>query len=130
MSVDIGIFALVAVPTVAIVLTLLGLMIGRKPVVTEFEARQEGLRMPERSEEERTRGRESSETTMKTAMQLLLVFLVGLAVFSAIAYVLWRRYLVHLTPVYAGALVLLFFFVACLDEERMKARCAEGRIRR
>jgi len=130
MSVDIGMFAIIAVLSIAVVLTLLGLMIGRKPVVTEFEARRRRLRMPERSVDERTSDRDRSEGTMKTAMQLLLVFLAGLAIFSAVTYIMWREYLVYLTPVYAGALVLLFFFLVWLDEERMKARYAEVKIRR
>jgi len=127
---DMGMFVLITVLTAAVVLTILGLMIGRKPVVTEFEARQRGLQVPERSAEEKATDRERSEATMRTAMKLVWVFIAGLAVVSAVTYVQWREYLVYLTPVYVGAVVLLFFFMMWLDEERMKARYQEMRIER
>jgi hypothetical protein len=49
------------------VVVFIALFVGRNPVITDFEARQRGMKLPEPSEEKRHQARGRSDSTMRTA---------------------------------------------------------------
>ena len=105
-------------------------MVGKKPVITEFEARQRGIEIPERTREEKEKARARSDATMRSAVKLFIAMTIGLAGVSVVVYLRSPDLLIYFTPVYAGVGVLFVFVVMWLDEEREKAKYLESRIER
>ncbi len=125
---DIEVLILVGLFLFIVVLTALGIVVGRKPAMTEFEARQRGLTLPARSQEEKARDRARSDASMRDAAKAFTVFAIGSAIAALLVYLVWPGVLVYLLPVFAGLGILLIFVIMWLDEERIKARYRDIRI--
>lgn len=71
-----------------------------------------------------------SDSTMRDAVKLYFVFLLGLAGLTVVLYLQAPELLIYLIPVYVGAGILLVFVIMWVDEERMKERYFKSRLNR
>ena len=123
------VFVLVFLAFVAI-LILIALFAGRNPVLTEFEARQRGIPIPEESTEERKQARARSDSTLRTAFGVFGFLAGGLLVVALLIHVFWPE-LTYLTiPIFLGIGVLVIFVMMWYDEQRIKAHYQEIRMER
>jgi hypothetical protein len=113
-----------------IVLAIAAIISGKNPVITEFEARQRGLPIPETTPEEREIAKKRSEASTRDAVKLFVITFAILVIATVALYWYDRSLLVYLLPFY-GALGVLFWFVMMwFDEQRVKARYYDRRIER
>jgi len=127
----------VAAALFALLLILLGtltaavaLLMGRTPVLTEFEAKQRGIEVPQLSWEEREERRRRSDATMKTAVSLFVFVAACLVVAGLITYAIKPDLASCFIPPYLGMAALSMFVIMWIDEERMKKKHREMKIRR
>ena len=122
-------FVLVFLAFVAI-LTLIALFVGRNPVLTEFEARQRGIPVPEQSAEERKQARARSDSTLRTAFGVFGFLAGGLLVIALLIHVLWPEFTYLPVPIFVAIGILVLFVMMWYDEQRIKAHYREIRIER
>ncbi len=118
---DLGALILLLVLCVIVVLVVLGLMVGRNPVITEFEARQRGITLTKRSEDEIRSARERSDATTKTAFEVFGGLAVLLVVVTVVVYTEYPEFLGYIVPVFVALGILFVFTVMWFDEEKVKS---------
>jgi quinol-cytochrome oxidoreductase complex cytochrome b subunit len=127
---DLGALIFLLVLCVIIVLVVLGLMVWRNPVITEFEARQRGISFTKRSEDEIRSARERSDATTKTAFEVFGGLAVLLVVVSLVVYAEYPEFLGYMVPVFVALGILFLFAVMWLDEQKVKSDYRRIRIER
>ncbi len=127
----------VAAPLFALLLVLLGsltaaiaLLMGRTPVLTEFEGKQRGIETPQLSRKEREERRRRSDATMKTAVSLFIFIAATLVLAGLITYAIKPELASYFIPPYLGMAALSMFVIMWIDEERMKKKHREMKMRR
>ena len=124
-----GVFVLVFLAFVAI-LILMALFVGRNPVLTEFEARQRGIPVPEESAAERKRARARSDSTLRTALGIFGFLAGGLLVVALVIHVFWPEFTYLTIPIFVAIGVLVLFAIMWFDEQRIKVHYREIRVER
>jgi hypothetical protein len=112
------------------VFTAIALLVGMKPAITEFEARQRGITIRERTPEETATARRKAKATMKIAGRFFLVLVIGLGISAVVTYLWWPGSLVLFLPAFIGVGFLAMFAAMWLDEERVTTTYYERRIER
>jgi hypothetical protein len=112
------------------VMVFLAILIGKKPVVTEFEARQRGMPIVERTPEEQERARKLSDETTGTALQVFAVLAIVLLVCALAIYYLAPELTIFAVAIFSGIAILFLFVMMWFDEERIKANYEHIRIER
>ena len=127
---DLAALIFLLVLCVIVVLVVLGLMVGRNPAITEFEARQRGIALPKRSEEEIRRARERSDATTKTALEVFAVLALLLVIVTLAIYAQYPEFLAYMIPVFAAVGILFLFTMMWFDEQKVKSDYRRIRIER
>jgi hypothetical protein len=112
------------------IMVFLAILIGKKPVVTEFEARQRGMPVFKRTTEDRERARKRSDETTGTALQVFAVFGIVLLICALTIFYLAPELLIFAVPIFMAIAILFLFAMMWMDEERIKANYEHIRIER
>lgn len=123
------ILAIIFLVIVAVMVTI-AILSGKNPVMTDFEARQRGIPVSDRSPEEAKRARKRSDKTTGTAIQVFVVLGIVLAVCAIGIYYLAPELLIFTVPIFIGIGALFLFVMMWYDEERIKANYDKIRIER
>jgi hypothetical protein len=115
---------------VVAIMAFLAILIGKNPVVTEFEARQRGMPVVQRTLEEREKARTRSDETTGSALQVFAVLGIVLLVCSMAIFYLAPELVIFAVPIFIGIAVLFLFLMMWMDEERIKANYEHIRIER
>lgn len=111
-------------------MVFLAILTGKKPVVTEFEARQRGMPVVERTPEENERARKQSDETTGTALQVFAVLGIVLIACALAIFYLAPELILIAVAIFSGIAILFLFVMMWIDEERIKANYEHIRIER
>jgi len=115
---------------IVVVMVFLAILTGKKPVVTEFEARQRGMPVVERTPEENERARKQSDETTGTALQVFAVLGIVLIACALAIFYLAPELILIAVAIFSGIAILFLFVMMWIDEERIKANYEHIRIER